>query len=100
MSFTLQDLINAGLPAIFTDGIKNTEFSRGLTDVEWKTYLTISDPERVEFLTLKEQYQAMIGRLEVIQSVTNPTNAQIVQAIKDEALYIERIMKVLKNILK
>lgn len=47
---------------------------------------------------LRDQYQAMITRLEQIQAATNPTNAQVIQAVKDEALYIQRLMKVLKNI--
>lgn len=48
---------------------------------------------------LKSAYQAMIDRLDQIQSVGSPTNAQVIQAVKDEALYIERIMKVIKTLL-
>lgn len=46
---------------------------------------------------IKSAYQAMITRLEQIQSVSNPTNAQVVAAVQDEALYLERILKVLKT---
>lgn len=46
---------------------------------------------------LKAVYQDMIARLEQIQAASNPTNAQVIQAVKDEALYIERIMKVIKR---
>lgn len=48
---------------------------------------------------IKDEYQNMITRLDQIQAAVNPTNAQVVQAIKDEALYIERIMKEIKNII-
>jgi hypothetical protein len=47
--FTLQDLINAGLPAVSTDGNNSsasTQFSRELTALEWQTYLTIADPDK------------------------------------------------------
>jgi len=47
MAFTLQDLLNAGLPAISTDGNNgnaSTQFSRPLTIAEIQTYLEISDP--------------------------------------------------------
>ena len=49
MTFTLQDLINAGLPAVSTDGNDagaNTQFSRELTPAEWQTYLTVADPDQ------------------------------------------------------
>lgn len=49
--------------------------------------------------TLQSAYQTMIARLEQIQTTTNPTNAQVIQAVKDEALYIERLIKVLRYIL-
>jgi hypothetical protein len=46
----------------------------------------------------KDNYLTMINRLEQIQAVSSPTNAQVIQAIKDLALYIERIMKVAKSL--
>lgn len=48
---------------------------------------------------LKDEYLNMITRLEQIQAAVNPTNTQVIQAVKDEALYIERIMKVIKKII-
>lgn len=45
---------------------------------------------------VKDAYLDMVNRLEQIQSAANPTNAQVIQAIKDESLYIERLMKVIK----
>lgn len=53
----------------------------------------------IDLSQLKTEYQNMIARLEQIQAAVNPTNAQIVQAIKDEALYIERIMKTIKKLI-
>jgi len=47
--FTLQDLLNAGLPAVSTDGndsVARTQFSRDLTPSEWQIYLSIADPEQ------------------------------------------------------
>jgi hypothetical protein len=52
--------------------------------------------------TIKAAYIAMIARLDQIQNAgtipfTQAGFNQIVQAVKDEALYIERIMKFLKS---
>jgi hypothetical protein len=55
--------------------------------------------QRADTQALRDAYVTMINRLEQIQSASNPTNAQVVQAIKDEALYLERIMKVLRKML-
>jgi hypothetical protein len=82
---TLQDKLNA-LSAL---GIQYTPTSQELTDA-------------ADFDTIKAQVKAeylnMIARLGQIQSATNPTNAQVIQAIKDLALYEERIMRVIKII--
>lgn len=51
--FTLQQLLDANLPAISTDGkdaMAATQFSRELTSVEWLTYLNIADPKRAKQL--------------------------------------------------
>jgi hypothetical protein len=52
---------------------------------------------------VRTEYQIMIARLEQIQNAgaipfTQAGFNQVVQAVKDEALYIERIMKVIKHI--
>lgn len=52
-----------------------------------------------EIQSIKLAYQNMITRLEQIQTTSNPTNTQVIQAVKDEALYIERIMKAIKTII-
>ncbi len=53
---------------------------------------------------LKDAYLTMIARLEQIENAgtipfTQAGFNQVVQAVKDEALYIERAMKFLKNLL-
>jgi len=54
--FTLQDLLNAGLPAVSTDGNgpnAATRFERELTAAEWLTYLSIADPVRARQVASK-----------------------------------------------
>lgn len=53
--------------------------------------------DRANKQALQDAYLTMIARLEQIQAATSPTNAQVIQAIRDEALYIERIMKIIKR---
>lgn len=51
--FTLQNLLDVGLPAVATDGNGQkaaTQFSRALTSQEWQLYLSIADPERASML--------------------------------------------------
>ena len=51
--FTLQQLLDAGLPAVATDGndaLANTQFERALTDAEWQTYLGIAHSEHAKAL--------------------------------------------------
>lgn len=50
----------------------------------------------VDRQSIQNAYFNMIVRLDQIQQATNPTNAQVIDAIQDMALYIERIMKVVK----
>jgi len=61
-------------------------------------YLAKLEEDKQLRLQIRTEYQAMLTRLNQIQTASNPTNAQIIQAIKDEALYIERIIKFLKNV--
>lgn len=44
---------------------------------------------------IKDQAVTAITRLQQIQSVANPTNAQVIQAIKDMAAYEEKIIKII-----
>ena len=98
--FTLQQLLNAGLPAISTDGNDaraNTEFSRGLTDAEWITYQNIANPDEGAYLTnraqLKAEYQSTIDQLQSIENAVSPTNAQVIAAVKFLAKTIRLILK-------
>lgn len=108
MPFTLQDLLNANLPALSTDGNDDraiTRFSRELIGAEWEIYLSISNPDQYFKVQVISVVQDMINRLNQIQnSGTIPfTQAGfnlVVQAVKDEALYLERIIRVLKWMLK
>jgi len=45
---------------------------------------------------IKSQYQAAVDRLNQIVSSVNPTNTQVVQAIKDLAMYQTKILKIIK----
>jgi len=101
------DLQNAGLPVFSTNGETQATFTRTLTPQEEDIYENLLDPGRqarlIEQTTsmtqIRSEYQNMITRLEQIQAANNPTNAQIIQAVKDEALYIERLMKVLAKLI-
>jgi hypothetical protein len=60
--FTLQDLINVGLPAVSTDGNEataDTLFSRELTAAEWQTYLSISDPDQAKQIAARAVAKAI-----------------------------------------
>lgn len=61
-------------------------------------YFARKTSELADMQQVKTEYVNMINRLEQIQAAVSPTNAQVVQAIKDEALYIERIMKVIRRL--
>ena len=103
-------VLAAGLPIQSVNEIdgSNPVFPRALTDEEVTKYselrLQYYKPAeysellqgRIDLQQLKDAYMTMVNRLEQIQAAGNPTNAQLVQAIKDEALYIERVMKVIR----
>lgn len=106
------DLQSAGLPVVSaTDGAQAT-FSRSLTDAESEIYYNLLDPTRQQRLLdivtertdLKAQALTAIARLQQIQAAgTIPFSQagfnQLVAAVKDEALYLERIMKVLARLI-
>lgn len=91
-TFTLQQLLDASLPAVSTDGNGEnalTEFSRSLTPAEWNTYLTIADPERAEYQQLKDAYADTIAQLKAIEDAVSPTNAQVIAAVK----YLAKVLR-------
>lgn len=99
----LTDLQVAGLPVVTaTDGV-NASFSRSLTDEETELYLDILHPARIEYRAdradLKAQAVTAINRLSQIETADNPTNAQIIAAVKDLAIFEKKIIKVLARII-
>lgn len=55
------------------------------------------DVERINSkINVSELYNQAITDLELIQSIANPTTAQLIWAIKREALIIERLLKFIK----
>lgn len=95
MPFTLQQLIDAGLPAVSTDGLDaeaNTQFSRSLTPAEWQTYLTIADPDRAAW---SGEYQTALDQLDTIANYAAPTNAQVIAAVK----YMAKVLRILLKII-
>jgi len=66
-------------------------------------YLAKLEQNNLDKTQFKQVYQDMLARLQQIQNAgvipfTQAGFNQVVQAVKDEALYIERIMKVLSRI--
>lgn len=99
----------AGLPVIsatedgqVTMGVMTDEQRQEFQDILLEHFQASEYAElqasRINLQNLKDEYLNMIARLEQIQNAINPTNAQVIQAIKDEALYIERIMKVVRRL--
>lgn len=104
-----RELVTAGIPINGVDSNGNIYFMATAT-AEQRTQaaaiLAAHDPIDYDAISdlanrqaLKSSYQNMITRLEQIQSATNPTNAQVVAAVQDEAIFIERLLKVLKALL-
>lgn len=52
-----------------------------------------------DWQALKDQYQAAVDRLLQIENAVNPTNAQVVQAVKDIAHYERILAKVLAKLI-
>lgn len=105
----LQELQNADLPVISAS--EDGAISMGaMTSAQELTFVGIvtryflpveyanSQAQKADRQTLITAYTTMITRLEQIQAATNPTNAQVISAVQDLSLYVERIMKVLKTL--
>jgi hypothetical protein len=97
------DLQAAGLPVISASDGQSATFSRSLSEAETEIYLDLLDPtrptKRTEFQTavlqFKDEYQAAKTRLSQIENAANPTNAQVIQAIRDIAKYERLLAKLL-----
>jgi hypothetical protein len=99
----LLTLQNAGLPAISAyvnpEGKVEATFSRGLTPTEWLLFLQLTDTPRydseIDKASLKAEYQATITQLQNIEAATNPTNAQVIAAVKFLAKTLRLLLKLL-----
>lgn len=80
--------LTPAITAAYTDAV--LEY---FNPTEWQAVLTY----RTLIQQIKDEYINMIGRLDQIQAASSPTNAQVIQAVKDEALYIQRILKFLRR---
>lgn len=106
-----QNLINAGLPIDSATEDGQVRWSFQMTDTQYRTYRDIVmqyiDPVSYNLIatirtnqqSLKDEYINAITTLETIQNTTNPTNAQVISAVKYEAKVIEELIKVLKDLL-
>ena len=54
--------------------------------------------ERSERQQFKDQYQAIIDRLTQIENATNPTNAQVIAAVRDLARYERLTLRALAKL--
>ena len=62
-------------------------------------YLAKKADDKINKNQVKAAYQTMIARLEQIENAAAPTNAQVIQAVRDLATYQKRIMQYLKAVL-
>lgn len=93
--FTLQQLLDANLPAVSTDGNDAeaaTKFQRELTQAEWLTYLSIADPETYQ---RKSTYLSTVATLTDIENAASPTNAQVIAAVRFMAKTLRLLLKLL-----
>lgn len=83
------------------------EIDSALTDEQINTLLSTPQTQAeideitqsiVNTETIRSAYITIINRLEQIQSAVNPTNAQIVQAVKDMAEIQEQTLRFLKRL--
>lgn len=105
---TLYDsLIAAGLPVVSTASETQATFSRSLSDLEWEIVYNIIDPARANRINeqlanreqFKAEYQATIDQLTTIENTTNPTNAQVIAAVKYLAKTLRLLLKLLARII-
>lgn len=113
----IDDLTTAGIPylsATLENGIVFApEATMEQVTAAGEIFMKYKDParydiyviEKSDLQTLKDLSDTMITRLEQIQNAGaisfNQTGFnQVVQAVKDEALYIERMMKFIKRLVR
>lgn len=102
-----EKLQNAGLPVISADetgavsmGAMTLQQQETFQDILLEHFQPDKYTELLEhrssLLALKGEYQTDITTLQNIQNTTNPTNSQVIAAMKYEAKTLERILKFLK----
>ena len=100
------DLVAAGLPVeLLPDG--SYTFTAPITDVQTQAYYDILRPERIQrraevdtaLIQFRDEYEAAKARLLQIENATNPTNAQVIQAVRDMAKYERLMAKLLAKLL-
>jgi len=100
------DLQAAGLPVELLPDSSFT-FTRSLSDNESEIYYDLLDPTRpirraeqqAALVQFKDEYEAAKARLLQIENATNPTNAQVIAAIRDMAKYERLMAKLLAKLL-
>jgi hypothetical protein len=105
--FWTSTLQAAGLPVkraykeTYDDGTFEiqAEFLQGLTAEQNLTFLTITNPIKAEFLQsrqqYKDEYQNTLTTLQQIVDAQNPTNAQVVAAMKFIAKTLKLLLKII-----
>lgn len=99
MQYTLQKLIDLGLPAsrVWEENIlgemqTQAEFERPLTEAELIIFLSVTDSDKAE---IKKDYLNALETLDQIATATTFTNAQVIAAIKFIAKTLKLLIKLI-----
>lgn len=100
-------LQTAGLPATKAyeetrdDGTSEiqAEFSVGLTDEQNTLFLSLTNPAKAEYSKstkdLRDEYQTALIKLQQIINTQNPSNAQVIAAVKYQAKVLLFLIKII-----
>lgn len=98
MTFTLQDLIDAGLPIINEGEVSPDIFSRELTPAEWETFLTIVNPLELKKNIARVEANAIPGWANITQAEFQTWwNANLADSIVDAFAIPAGVKAMLKN---
>ena len=109
----ITDMLAAGIPVnqeTSNEAQEEYQFTRIMSDEENLLFHRIVTPPSAEQLVIeqnhktsraeiKAQYLVALDRLTQIETAVNPTNAQVVAAIKDMAAYEKKIIKILARLI-